>query len=94
MDESSKQLIAETRHRIPASQGKPVRYDYEYERCGMCNIFMASEPLAGKRIVKITKRRTKQDWSWFLKDISRQYKKANKITLVIDNLKTHTPESL
>jgi hypothetical protein len=94
MDESPKQLIAETRHPIPASQGKPTRYDYEYERCGMCNIFMASEPLAGKRIVKITKRRTKQDWSWFLKDISRQYKNANKIILIMDNLNTHTPGSL
>jgi len=94
MDESPKQLIAETRLPIPASQGKPARYDYEYERCGMCNIFMASEPLAEKRIVKITKRRTKQDWSWFLKDISRQYKNASKIILVMDNLNTHTPGAL
>jgi hypothetical protein len=56
MDESPKQLIAETRIPVPCSPGKPFRYDYEYKRCGMCNVFLACEPLAGKRMVKITKR--------------------------------------
>ena len=59
MDESPKQLIRETRQPVVASPGQPARYDYEYERCGVCNIFMASEPLAGKRLVKITERKSK-----------------------------------
>ena len=59
MDESPKQLIAETKIPIPASPGKVGKYDYEYRRCGVCNIFMACEPLAGKRTVKITETKTK-----------------------------------
>ena len=93
MDESPKQLIAETRTPIPASPGRPARYDYEYKRCGMCNIFLACEPLAGKRFVEITERKTKQDWARFLQDIAIQYQGAQKITLVMDNLNTHTPGS-
>ena len=93
MDESPKQLIAETRIPIPASSGQPMRHDYEYRRCGMCNIFIACEPLAGKRIVKVTKRKTKQDWANFLELIADQYKTAEKITLVMDNLNTHEPGS-
>ncbi len=94
MDESPRQLIGETRISIPASPGHPAKYDYEYKRCGTCNIFLACEPLAGKRIVKITERRTKPDWSLFLEDIANQYKGAEKITLVMDNLNTHVPGSL
>lgn len=93
MDESPKQLIAETRNAVPASPGQPARYDYEYRRCGTCNIFLASEPLAGKRMVKITEHRTKQDWALFLQDIAEQYPEAEKIVLVMDNLNTHTPGS-
>ena len=91
MDESPKQLIAETKTPIPAAPGRPYRSDYEYKRCGVCNIFMASEPLAGKRIVKITERKTKKDWALFLEEIADQYQDAEKITLVMDNLNTHTP---
>ena len=94
MDESPKQLIAETRTPIPASPGRPYRSDYEYKRCGVCNIFMASEPLAGKRIVKITERKTKRDWALFLEEIADHYQEAEKITLVMDNLNTHTPGAL
>lgn len=94
MDESPKQLIGETRVLIPASKGQPARYDYEYKRNGVCNIFMASEPLSGKRMVKITERRTKQDWAVFLEEIADQYQSAEKITLVMDNLNTHDPGSL
>lgn len=94
MDESPRQLIAETRTSIPCSSGQPARYDYEYRRCGTCNIFIASEPLAGKRMVKVTDRRTKQDWAEFLQDIAEQYRAADKITLVMDNLNTHAPGSL
>jgi hypothetical protein len=93
MDESPKQLIAEMRIPLPASPGKPARHDYEYKRCGVCNIFMACEPLAGERIVKITETKTKQDWAFFLKDIANNYQEAEKITLVMDNLNTHTPGS-
>jgi len=91
MDESPKQLIAETKTPIPAAPGRPYRSDYEYRRCGVCNIFMASEPLAGKRIVKITERKTKNDWAMFLEEIADQYQEAERITLVMDNLNTHTP---
>ena len=93
MDESPKQLIAETKTPIPASPGQPAKRDYEYKRCGVCNIFMACEPLAGKRMVKITKRKTKKDWAKFLEEIADQYQQAEKITLVMDNLNTHTPGS-
>jgi hypothetical protein len=94
MDESPKQLIAEKKTPIPASPGQPVRHDYEYKRCGVCNIFIACEPLSGKRLVKITERKTKQDWSFFLEEIANQYKEAEKITLVMDNYSTHTPGAL
>jgi transposase len=94
MDESPKQLIAETKTPIPAAPGRPYRSDYEYRRCGVCNIFMASEPLAGKRIVKITERKTKKDWALFLEEIAGQYQEAERITLVMDNLNTHTPGAL
>lgn len=94
MDESPKQLIAETRIPIPASKGQPIKNDYEYKRCGICNIFLACEPLVGKRIVKVTKRKTQQDWAYFLLDIAGQYEAAEKITLVMDNLNTHDPGSL
>lgn len=94
MDESPKQLIRETRLPVPMSPGMPARYDYEYERCGVCNIFMAGEPLAGKRMVKVTERRTKRDWARFVKEIAEQYPKAERITLVMDNLSTHKPGSL
>jgi len=94
MDESPKQLIAETRTSIPASPGQPAKHDYEYRRCGMCNIFLACEPLAGTRMVKITERKTKRDWACFLEEIADQYERAKKITLVMDNLNTHVPGSL
>ena len=93
MDESPKQLIGETRITIPASRGIPARHDYEYRRCGMCNIFLACEPLAEKRMVAITERKTKQDWTYFLQEIVGQYKSADKITLAMDNLNTHMPGS-
>jgi hypothetical protein len=94
MDESPRQLIAETKVPIAASPGQPARHDYEYKRCGVCNIFLACEPLAGERMVKVTERKTKQDWACFIKDIAKQYKEAEKITLVMDNLNTHRPGSL
>jgi len=94
MDESPKQLIAETKSCIPASPGRAARYDYECRRCGVCNIFLASEPLAGKRIVRVTERKTKRDWACFPEETAGQYGRAEKITLVMDNLNTHEPGSL
>jgi hypothetical protein len=94
MDESPKQLISETRVPIAASPGKAAKHDYEYKRCGLSNIFLACEPLAGKRIVKVTERRTMLDWACFLEEIAGQYEHAEKITLVMDNFNTHNAGSL
>ena len=94
MDESPKQLIAETKIPIPPAPGRPARHDYEYKRCGVCNIFMACEPLAGKRMVSITERKTKKDWAAFLEQIAALYEDAEKIILVMDNFKTHSPGAL
>lgn len=94
MDESPKQLIAETKTPVPARPGQPARYDYEYRRQGTCNMFIATEPLIGSRIVRVTEQRTKQDWARFLEAIAKEYKHAEKITLVMDNLNTHVPGSL
>jgi hypothetical protein len=95
MDESPKQLIKETRTRIPIIRGQDVKVDYEYERCGVCNIFMANEPLRGRRQVKVTERKTRKDWAAFIKEIADDlYPEAEKITLVMDNYNTHTAGSL
>lgn len=94
LDESPRQLIKETRKPIKGYKGRLTRYDYEYERCGVCTIFMANEPLRGKRYVKITNRRTKQDWAKFICFLSDKYMNAERITLVMDNLNTHKPGSL
>lgn len=95
MDESPKQLIRETRVPIKMRSGWATRCDFEYERCGVCNIFMANEPLLGKRHVKITQRKTKLDWAEFVREIADDlYPKAAKITLVMDNLATHKPGAL
>jgi hypothetical protein len=94
MDESPKQLIKETKQPIQARPGNVLKYDYEYERCGVCSIFMASEPLKGKRYVKITGRKTKREWAFFIEEISNHYKDAKQIILVMDNLNTHKGGSL
>jgi len=92
MDESPKQLIGETRVPIPMSKGHDRKCDYEYERLGMCNVFLANEPLAGFRKVKITDRKCKVDWAEFIKEIADEhYPEVELITLVMDNLGTHTP---
>lgn len=95
MDESPKQLIRETRTAIPMKPGQPAREDYEYERCGVINVFLASEPLIGKRFIEITERKTKADWANFIRKIADEwYKEAGKIILVMDNLSTHKPGAL
>ena len=77
MDETPRQLISETRDPVPAAPGRPAREDYEYRRCGTCNVFMATEPLAGRRMTKVTARRTKIDWAHFLNDIAERHPGAN-----------------
>lgn len=94
MDETLRQLIGQTRESIPAAPGQSEREDYEYHRLGTCNIFMACEPLAGRRLTKVTERRTKTDWARFIEDIAASYPDAQRITLVMDNLNAHTPASL
>ena len=94
MDETPRQLIGETRTPVPAAPGRPAREDYEYRRLGTCNVFMATEPLAGRRYTEVTERRTKTDWAQFVRDIAARYPDATRITLVMDNLNTHRPGAL
>jgi hypothetical protein len=95
LDESSKQLIAETRVPIPMRSGRPVRIDYEYERNGTANLFMMFAPLEGWRHVKVTDRHTAVDYAHALKDLSDvHFKRARTIVLVQDNLNIHRPASL
>jgi len=91
MDESPKQLISSTKSVVPMKKGKDQRIDYEYTRHGMVNIFVANEPLMGRRLVEVTQRKTKEDWARFVKRIADElYPDAKKITLVMDNFSTHT----
>ena len=95
VDETSKQLVAETRAPISAAPGQPTRVDYEYERKGTANLFMVFEPLAGQRRVKVTERRTAVDFAHVLREVSEvQYPHAEKIVLGMDNLNTHKLASL
>ena len=95
LDETSKQLIGETRVPVTASPGQPARYDYEYKRNGVANLFMIFEPLIGKRRVKVTERRTKIDWAYCVREMVDQiYPDAEQIVLVMDNLNTHNKSSL
>lgn len=94
MDETPRQLIKETRTPIPGTMGRLERHDYEYERCGVFTVFMASEPLAGKRLTKVTEQKTKSDWAEFIRELTDHYENAKKITLVMDNLNTHKAGSL
>ena len=95
LDEKNKQLVKEVREPLAVKPGRIARYDYEYERNGTANLFIVCEPLAGWRHLKVTKRRTKIDWAWCIKElIDVHYPQAEKIVLVMDNLNTHTPAAL
>ena len=95
MDETSKQLVKETRATQPASPGRAARIDYEYERNGTANVFLFVEPLAGWRKVNITDRRTRSDWAEQIRALADvHYPSAERITLVMDNLNTHHVSSL
>jgi hypothetical protein len=94
MDETSKQLLADVQEPLPMQPGQPERYDYEYERQGVANRFMFVEPLAGQRHVKVTQRRTKQDWAHAMQELADvHYPEADVIVVVLDNLNTHSPAS-
>ena len=95
LDETSKQLIAETRTPIPMKPGRPARSDYEYERNGVANLFMVFAPLEGWRHVAVTDRRAAIDYAQVLKDVADiHFPAAAKIVLVQDNLSTHIKAAL
>ena len=95
LDETSKQLVAETRTPVPMKKGRPERADYEYERNGTANLFMLFAPLEGWRHAEVTDRRTAIDYAKILKDLSDiHFPHAKKIVLVQDNLNTHAKASL
>lgn len=95
MDESSKQLLGEVRTPVPGEPGQPRRYDSEYQRNGTQNLFVAFAPLQGWRDVCVTDRRTKQDWAHYMQAlVDVHFPDAEVITVVLDNLNTHTLASL
>ncbi len=95
LDETSKQLVKETRRPRPARPGAAGSYDYEYERNGVSNLFMLFAPLEGWRRVEVTDRRTKADWAQVIKKlVDEDYAHKDRIVLVMDNLNTHHPASL
>jgi hypothetical protein len=95
IDEATKQLVGEVTRPWPAQPGQPERFDYEYVRHGTANLFMVFEPLAGRREVRVTKRRTAKDFAevlrWLVEDVHTD---AERVVLVTDNLNTHTPACL
>lgn len=91
VDEVNTQLLGDVRAPLPMQPGKPLRVDYEYERHGVCNVFVACEPLAGRRITQVCRRRTRADWAHFMREVLEvHYPHAEKVVLVMDNLNTHT----
>ena len=95
LDETSKQLVAESRTSISMQPGRCKRVDAEYRRCGVTSVFMLSEPLAGKRRVRVRSRRTQIDFAEVIRELCDElYPDAQKIVLVLDNLNTHTIASL
>lgn len=93
LDETSTQLLGETRPGLPLASGYPERYDYV--RQGVANLFMCYEPLRGWRHVMVRERRTKADWAFCIKELlEAHYPLAEKLVLVMDNLNTHTPAAL
>lgn len=91
-DESSKQLVAEKRKSVSAAPGQLERYDYEYQRNGVRNLFLFFSPLVSWRHIKITEQRTHQDWANCMKDlVDVHFPEATRIRLIQDNLNTHNP---
>ena len=95
LDEASKQLLSDVRAPLPMQPGQVERFDNEYIRGGLANLFMLFEPLAGRRHIEVTDRRTGVDFAHVVKDlVDVEYPEAEVIVLVMDNLNTHTPASL
>jgi transposase len=95
LDETNRQLIAETRKAIPAKPGQNKRVDYEYRRNGVVNLFMMFEPLKARRHVKVMEQRTRKDFARCIRElVDVHYPDAEKIVLVLDNLNTHSEGSL
>ena len=95
LDEKSKQLHEDSREPIKSTPGKTEKYDYEYKRKGTCNIFVAVAPKEGRRIVKVTDTRTKEDFAHFIEDlVEKHFHMAKLIKIVFDNLNTHFEKSL
>lgn len=95
LDETSKQLLRETRPGQLPAPGRPARVDYEYEREGVVNLFLCCEPLAGQRWVDVTAQRTRRDWAQQIQHVvDVRYPDAERIVLVMDNLNVHTPGAL
>ena len=95
MDETSKQQIMEVRLPIGCEPGQSRREDSHYKRNGVSNLFMFFAPLQGWRRVKVTDRRTKVDWAWAMRELVDEcFPEAEKVTVVMDNLNTHSPSSL
>lgn len=92
-DERPSQLLGDIVMPIPMKPGKIERRDYHYQRNGTCCVMMAVEPLAGRRIVEVTERKTKKDYALFMKKVAKAYRDAERIILVQDNLNTHNPSS-
>ncbi len=94
MDEMSKNLVKEKHPPEPMQPGQPRREDYTYEKKGAGNVFIACEPLAGKRYLQVSRRRTRKDWAHFIHELlTEHYAQAEKVVLVMDNLNTHSPAS-
>jgi len=95
MDESNKQLVGEVHAPLGVAPGRGQILDHEYVRNGVAEIFLEIEPLAGRRHVAITERRTRKDWAAFIKAmLDERYPQATKVRLVLDNLNTHSTASL
>jgi hypothetical protein len=95
LDETSRQLLAETRPPLPPAPGRPARHDPEYERGGVANLFLLSEPLRGWRHVRVRQQRTRLDFAHCIKELADvHYPQAEQIVLVLDQLNTHSPASL
>ena len=95
LDESSKQLLAETRTRVPCAPGQAARYDYEYERLGVVSLFMVFDPVRAWREVTVRDQRTAVDFAHVVRDLlTGPYAGFERVLLVMDNLNTHTAASL
>jgi hypothetical protein len=95
LDEKSKQLLGDTKESVPAKQGRIKKRDYEYKRKSTANIFVAVEPKAGRRIIKVTKHRKGADFARMIKYIVlTKYSQVEKVTAVMDNLNTHNEKTI